>query len=160
MFLGSSVMVGGTILCPIDFSGVSSTAVATAVALARAEQGQLYLLHVVDLRGNHEPGGGDFTGRDLGELQDRLMRVAQETRDVVIERFLETGDAGERIVTFAAEAAVDLIVLGTNGRHAETTRGLGHVAKRVVEVAPCAVMTVTCPCSLERLRDEASLIGR
>ena len=49
------------------------------------------------------------------------------------------------IVTYAKDAAVDLIVIGTHGRGGVAHFYMGSVAERVVRTAPCPVLTVRRP---------------
>jgi nucleotide-binding universal stress UspA family protein len=49
------------------------------------------------------------------------------------------------IVTYAHDASVDLIVMGTHGRGAIAQLLMGSVAERVVRIAPCPVLTVRHP---------------
>jgi nucleotide-binding universal stress UspA family protein len=51
----------------------------------------------------------------------------------------------EAIVSHAASAGVDLIVIGTHGRKGVSRLLLGSVAERVVRAAPCPVLTVHHP---------------
>jgi nucleotide-binding universal stress UspA family protein len=45
-------------------------------------------------------------------------------------------------VAFAAEAGIDLIVMGTHGRGGLVHMLLGSVTEKVVRAAPCPVLTV------------------
>ena len=140
-------MCGPKILCPVDFSEFSDAALATAVPLARAKQGSLYLLHVV------EPippmGAGHtaiaFTDRDMRELQSRLNDTLSNVNDVIVERYMEHGDPANEIVDFAEEHGIDLIVMGTHGRTGMSRVAMGSVAERIVRKATCAVLTVKQP---------------
>jgi len=49
------------------------------------------------------------------------------------------------IVTYARDASIDLIVMGTHGRGAIAQILMGSVAERVVRIAPCPVLTVRHP---------------
>ena len=47
--------------------------------------------------------------------------------------------------TYARDATIDLIVMGTHGRGAIAQLLMGSVAERVVRIAPCPVLTVRHP---------------
>jgi nucleotide-binding universal stress UspA family protein len=52
------------------------------------------------------------------------------------------GSAATEIVQRARDLAADLIVIGTHGRRGLAHALLGSVAERVVQRAPCPVLTV------------------
>jgi nucleotide-binding universal stress UspA family protein len=58
---------------------------------------------------------------------------------------LTSNAAAATIVDYAAEAAIDVIVIGTHGRSGVARFFLGSVAERVVRTAPCPVLTVRHP---------------
>jgi nucleotide-binding universal stress UspA family protein len=49
------------------------------------------------------------------------------------------------IVAYAKEQQVDLIVMGTHGRHGWSHVMMGSVAEKIVRTAPCPVLTVRHP---------------
>jgi universal stress protein A len=51
------------------------------------------------------------------------------------------GDVAETILETARDQKVDLIVMGTHGRHGIAHLLLGSVAERVLRDAPCPVLT-------------------
>jgi K+-sensing histidine kinase KdpD len=55
------------------------------------------------------------------------------------------GDPVRQITQYAAEKAVDLVVMGTHGRGPVAHMLMGSVAERVVRTAPCPVLTVRHP---------------
>ena len=52
---------------------------------------------------------------------------------------------GRSIGNYANSAGIDLIIVGTQGRGAVSRLLLGSVAERVVQTAPCPVLTVHHP---------------
>lgn len=116
------------ILFPTDFSEVSAQAVRTAGDVARHFGARVHVLHV------SAPGGGGVTGMDaavagLGPGVHAIKRTA-------------SGVPARCIVEYAAQASIDLIVMGTHGRTGASQALLGSVAEAVVRLAPCAVLTV------------------
>jgi len=140
-------MTGNRILCPIDFSEFSDAALATAVPLARARSGQLFLLHVVEPLSSSRGGQNvvAFTDNEYRELQSRLNDTLSHVRDFPIQRCMEYGDAAEQILEFAQEHEINLIVLGTHGRSGMSRAAMGSVAEKVVRSAAMAVLTVKQP---------------
>ena len=68
---------------------------------------------------------------------------------------MEYGRPSHRIVEFANEHPIDLIVMGTHGRTGLAKLAMGGVAERVVRTADCAVLTVKQPLALLASGDES-----
>lgn len=139
-----------TILCPIDFSEVSLSALRLATSLRELFDARLVLVYVV------EPivAPSDFTFGPMtsGDVEERLMdRSRQSLQEVVaslevppekIHSRVEHGRASQEIVRVAAEEKADLIVMGTHGYTGMAHVLLGSTAERVLRRAPCPVLTV------------------
>jgi nucleotide-binding universal stress UspA family protein len=76
----------------------------------------------------------------LEDLARELSGAGLEVETEVAE-----GDPAELIVARAAELGADLIAMGTHGLSALGRVFLGSVARRVVQHAPCPVLTVRSP---------------
>ncbi len=91
--------------------------------------------------------------------QADFEKTAREESDTQLARLLaESGRAASQvtcvttlgapflaIITYAKEAPIDLIVMGTHGRGAVAHLLIGSVAENVVRKAPCPVLTVRHP---------------
>jgi nucleotide-binding universal stress UspA family protein len=131
------------ILVPVDFGTLSQAAVTYGRALGRAFGARLHLLHVAE---NH------FLRPAVADPHTILERAQQQLTDLVTSEDREMLDAvtvldvsdspAEAIVSYAAGADIDLIVMGTHGRQALDRLLAGSVAERVVRSAPCPVLTV------------------
>jgi len=127
-----------TILCPIDFTAESLAAIPYAVSLAEENQARLYLMNVVPAPVlNHEEGS----------LLARLKALVPPEAKLWCEprAFVESGDAGDKILEQAEELGVDLIVLGIRpvSTLAGTRTHLGTAtAYKVVSCAICPVLSV------------------
>lgn len=151
------------ILVPTDFSETSQVAVNYGIALARAFNATLCLLHVTD-----ESVGGEIveaTSLPLGLLdmmehdaRERLAHVLteQEQMEIASEYLVRAGRPDAEIVRYAKEAAIDLIILGTHGRSRLAHILMGSVAEKVVRKAPCPVLTVRHPEHEFAMRDAAT----
>lgn len=155
------------ILVPTDFSEASEAAVKYGVALARAFNAQLHLLHIVvrhDLdvmiarQGALETlvaGSAAESPADLEEIAHHAARellgkflTEREQRDLRVEYVLRAtglGGPSVEILHHAKEQDVDLIVMGTHGRGFAAHILMGSVAESVVRRAPCPVLTVRHP---------------
>jgi nucleotide-binding universal stress UspA family protein len=110
------------ILCPVDFTELSRSAVGYAAAVARQLGAEVTVLHA-----------GDPEAR----LEELAGSAGPGARPV-----LAAGDAATAILEQAAELKADLIVMGTHGRRGFDRWLLGSVTERGLHKAPCPVLTV------------------
>jgi universal stress protein A len=149
------------ILVPTDFSETSDAAVKYGLALARAFDARLHLLHVavrheLQVMVERQRVIDVFLGQDAAtksppnaarELLATLL-TAQEEKAARAEYVLRASGAGGpyvEIVRYAKERDIDLIVMGTHGRGFVAHMLMGSVAEKVVRKAPCPVLTVRHP---------------
>ncbi len=137
------------VLCPTDFSEVSTKAEAYATALAQHYGAALHLLHVdppmpimapygeipVDVRLFEEQREQALA--DLAKAGDRARAGGVDT-----ETSVRGGHPAREILAVIEEQATDLLVLGTHGRGGVEHLLLGSVAEKIVRKAPCPVMVV------------------
>jgi nucleotide-binding universal stress UspA family protein len=138
------------VLCPTDFSGPSQDALSAAVEIAREFSAALRLVHVVPA---FPPTTGDpnVTFR-VPEYEAALRRDAREKLEdlsvrlqnagVTPEYAIGEGDPGREIARIAREWGADVIVISTHGETGWRHALFGSVAERVVQLAPCPVLTV------------------
>jgi nucleotide-binding universal stress UspA family protein len=156
------------VLVPTDFSEASEAAVKYGVALARAFNATLSLLHVVvrheldmsvERRRVVDTLLAEVTaGTAAIGLDESLQRVARELlgntlskndeEELRVEYVLRASGVGGpyvEIVRYAKDFDIDLIVMGTHGRGFVAHMLMGSVAEKVVRRAPCPVLTVRHP---------------
>jgi nucleotide-binding universal stress UspA family protein len=141
------------ILCPLDFSEFSARAFEYALSLARRYKSKLLIEHVLHLPFSAYPSyvnaeaidkvsqGLAALARD--QLKDFLGKRTSEGTE--IESFVEEGDVTDTILAFAQTQSVDLIVMGTHGRHGLDHILLGSVTEKVLRKACCPVLAVRKP---------------
>ena len=123
------------ILYPTDFSSYSNQAYFHAVSLAELHGASLTVVYV------HAPGSPG----DKAHWQSQLEQVRPSNpKNPVSHGRLEGDPAGEG-ARYAADAGVDVIVIGTRGRTGVDRLVLGSVAERVMREAPCTVLVVKLP---------------
>ncbi|GGB90169.1 universal stress protein [Marinobacterium zhoushanense] len=134
------------ILLAVDLSDESSQLAERAVDLARTNQAQLSLIHVV------EPlsfaYGGDVP-MDLSTIQEQLDEHARKKLNTYAEalgypvdkKFVVTGNTETEIHQVASNEETDLIIVGSHGRHGLALL-LGSTANGVLHGAPCDVLAV------------------
>ena len=144
------------ILVATDFSEPSEAALAYGRELARSFGAALTVLHVVDdiaSRAYGVDGGGLLT--DPG-VQRQFEADARHQVDAAISDedrvqlnasgvVIVSNSPSSAIVTYAHESGINLIVMGTHGRGGLAHLLMGSVSERVVQTAPCPVLTVRHP---------------
>ena len=138
------------ILCPVDISPISRPALDRAAVLAGWYGAELTVLHVVGplmptLFGL-EPA---FSDAPLPPVDAEMVAVELQTfvgNGVGAKRppqlVVRSGGAARTILSYAQEATIDLVVLGTHGRSGFERFMLGSVTEKVLRKAPCPVLTV------------------
>jgi nucleotide-binding universal stress UspA family protein len=140
------------ILVPVDFSAHSQKAVRYATTLANKFGARVSLIHVVEDPFVTGAWQSEAFIPNIPELLDALLTAAQNqlaalkkdlaAHGLVVETKVITGRPSHAIVEHAAAGHFDLIVMGTHGRTGLSHALLGSVAERVVQKAPCGVLTV------------------
>ncbi|HOZ47907.1 MAG TPA: universal stress protein [Candidatus Hydrogenedentes bacterium] len=139
-----------TILFCTDFSENADFAFDYAIDAARRRPGcVLYLLHVIP-----EPDA-QFWKTYLYEVEDIDDKAKHDIDALLQERYLPRIPAGVdfraemcigrdylKILEFAREKQVDLIVMGRQGRGSIEKMLFGNVTERVARKAECAVLVV------------------
>ncbi len=137
------------ILVPVDFSERSHGAARYVEALADKNETEIFLVHVTTPL-NYELSALDVGGTVLNELNaDRTAELseqlsqfaAEELRPYRVERLLFEGDPAKRVVEFAHERQVNLIVMPTHGYGLFRRFLLGSVTAKVLHDAECPVWT-------------------
>lgn len=141
------------ILLAADFTDHGEDVANRAHDLARRYQAKLTIVHVVDnlpitdsFYGPVIPFETDITDDLMDAARDRLHELGQKLGVSKNQCCLEVGNAKYEIIRIANELAVDLIVVGSHGRHGLALL-LGSTADGVLHHAQCDVMAV-------RLRDQ------
>ena len=128
------------ILVAIDFSETSSRALELGRLLADACGASLYLLHVTGYPLTNSQALGRERHDALLRLDSLLDRADREGRQATTS--CEVGTPANVIVTYAADNAIDLIVMGTHWHGPSAQMATGSIAEVVLGLAPCAVLAV------------------
>ncbi len=136
------------ILLAADFSEHGDIVAQKARYLATKYQAKLSVIHIVDNLPITDAAYGPVIPFDI-DLNDELMnaakkRLAELGKHLSIledRQFLEMGSAKLEIVATAEEQHVDLIVVGSHGRHGLALL-LGSTANGVLHHAKCDVLAV------------------
>lgn len=156
-----------TVLVPTDFSadaGAALTAASASLRLRLDQEGdqdgdegvggtRVILLHVYHVPAEYSTYGPSAALYRLGDemekaLMERLEALAEPLRRshgdgaMAVEVVAMPGIPSEIIVQQAEELGADLVAMGTHGRSGVAHLLLGSTAQRVVQHAPCPVLTV------------------
>jgi len=139
------------ILCPVDFSEPSRTALEHAEQLARTLQAEVVLTHVLT-PSIHPVAFGALPVAAGSQVEASLLHAAEAAlrsradelaaQGITCTSRVEIGLAAQRIVDCVRELGIDLVVMGTHGHTGLGHALLGSVAERVVRHCPCPVLTV------------------
>ena len=138
------------ILFPTDFSEHSKVAERTACDYAAHFGAELHVLHVLnDLRLIMPDAAAELLIPPKA-LEDLIVSAEEEIEKIPsspatyskVVRVVRIGSTYASIVQYAKDNAIDLIVIGTHGRTGLPHVLLGSIAERVVQHAPCPVLTV------------------
>ena len=140
------------ILVPVDFDERALAALDWAGELARRTGAQIDLIHVWQMptfirpsvyweAGSDEERLTAYLENETRAKYDELAVKAAESKVTISERRIERGEPSRVILDVAQSGDYDLIVMGTHGRSG-VGRVLGSVAARVLQHAPCPVMTL------------------
>lgn len=131
------------ILCPIDFSIFNKAANEYACELAASTGAEIVYLH------SWLPNALEQTPMyfEADKEAERLQKLIEEfieptNKSINASWIIEFGSPTDRIVEYASENNVDLIVMGTHGRTGLRRLVMGSVAEAVVRRASCPVIAV------------------
>jgi len=135
------------LLAAVDLSAESDQVVERAVALREKCGARLSLVHVVE----YVPMAysGDVALPDDYNLEQELLEAAQKRMAELGERvgvpeqdrYVVLGSTAREIVHIVQERGMDLIVLGSHGRHGLSVL-LGSTANAVLHHAECDLLAV------------------
>jgi nucleotide-binding universal stress UspA family protein len=140
------------IVHPTDFSSASRPAFAKAIALAKASGSAIVVLHVLNPSlplpiGDEYISPPTYDGLLKASRAWALKQLAGLTRRARAARVraaavLREGVEATEIARLAKSRRAAMIVMGTHGRTGIRRFALGSVATRVLNLAPCPVLTV------------------
>jgi nucleotide-binding universal stress UspA family protein len=138
------------ILLATDGSEDSNKAAKHAVWIANSSNAELTVLHVLETSKlpEIEQLTTESALRDL--LTEEARRVFSTVRNIIkrsdckvqVNYKRETGNPADMIIKTVEKERIDMVVMGTAGRHGLSRFWLGSVAENVVRYAPCPVLVV------------------
>ncbi len=143
-----------TILVPTDFSEDARLAAGAARHLLHKleEKARLILLHAYHLPVEYTaygtiPTSWSYLQKFASDAEELLAKEAEGlgSQDLPIETVSREGYAPEVILQEAEARGADIIAMGTHGHTGLAHLLMGSTAERVVQHAPCPVLTVRRP---------------
>ena len=140
------------ILAPIDFSEPSMAAMRGAMELAKDIGAEVHLVHVVAPHHSFIPLPLATNAEQSRELVREAAMVEQAEEELARIKKDEFGDSKkvftytvvgppvQKLVDYATQNQIDLILMSTNGRTGGEHMLLGSVTERLVRTAPCSVL--------------------
>ena len=137
------------LLCPVDFSDSSLSALQFAFSIAQEGDAQLTILHVFEW-----PGDEALTSSliNIAGYRRQLEHDASEKLHALVPDSVRDwcrpstrtahGKAYREILIAATEENVDLIIMGVHGRNALDLMLFGSTTNHVVRRATCPVLTL------------------
>jgi nucleotide-binding universal stress UspA family protein len=136
-----------SILIPTDFSELSESALKVGIAIAKRQNAEVTLLHIVDVLPVLLPtqvllsDPQELLSRMEEKLEEISERIRKESGVKAVVKALE-GTPADLICKFAYEENISLIVMGTHGVSGLREFFIGSEAFKVVKNAMCPVLTI------------------
>jgi universal stress protein A len=140
------------ILAPIDFSEPSMEAMRGAMELAKDVGAEVHLVHIVAPHHTFIPlllATNAEQSRELAREAAMMEQAEEELKRIKKDEFgdskkvfisAEVGHPMQKLVEYAKQNEIDLILLATHGRTGPTHILIGSVAEKIVRNAPCSVL--------------------
>ena len=131
------------LLCPVDFSNSSLTALRFALSIAKESDAALTIVFVLEWRAEGVPSV-EFRREAKEDAQRQLDALLSDEDRMWCRPTTQIlhGRAYEEILTLARDDGTDLIVIGVHGRKVIDRMLFGSTTNHVVRQATCPVLTI------------------
>lgn len=133
------------LLVPVDLTPKNQRAVRVASDLAREAGGEVFLLHVIETLDLPFEELEDFYDRLQVQATERMQPYAASLADagVQVSGHIVYGKRADRVLEFADENAVDLIILDSHKiEPGKPGKGFATLSYQIAIVASCPVLLV------------------
>jgi universal stress protein A len=142
------------ILAPIDFSELSMVAMRGAMELAKDIGAEVHLVHVVAPHHTFIPLPLATNAEQSRELVREAAMVEQADEELSRIKREEFGDSKkvftfavvgppvQKLVEYATQNQIDLILISTHGRTGSEHMLIGSVTEKLTRYAPCSVLVL------------------
>jgi len=132
------------ILLATDFSPASERALMEALILAKENDAQISVVHVLHTDWRYEMLDPPELVLEQIDARERMGAFLGKfaPRQNIPSNLIKHGPIAESVVSVALLEDADLLVIGTRGRGGLSKLALGSTAEELLRVAPCPVLTV------------------
>ena len=133
------------ILCPVDFSSISRHALTVAKEMRDTFSAELDILHVIPdvvTKKIEAQVERDRAIQDLRGKADETFDTFLGDDDLTEKGITDHGEPYKRIVAYATEKDIDLIVMGARGLGLIKGMLIGSVTDAVLKSSPCPVLVI------------------
>ncbi|MCK8142189.1 universal stress protein [Flavobacterium sp. I-SCBP12n] len=137
------------ILVPTDFSEYAENALKTAALIAKKNNSEIYLLHLLDLP--NQMNDAITAGSSIPEVMlfikkanEKLQKITEQTYldGLTIYTSVQFEKAFDGILTFNKKNEIDLIVMGSHGTSGMEEILIGSNAEKVVRMSEVPVLVI------------------
>jgi nucleotide-binding universal stress UspA family protein len=131
------------ILLPLDGSALADCVLPYTAAIAQATEAKVIFLHVLEADDTHPSNPLDWQLRKL-EAQMHLQEVQANWEEMGLsaETVLLEGKAADRVIEYAHQSGVDLLVLSSHGRSGLTGWNISSVSQKIIHRVYKSIMLV------------------
>jgi nucleotide-binding universal stress UspA family protein len=142
------------ILFPTDFSSTAEHALQYALSLASLHKAKLYVMHVIvtpDSPVMFGEEGESISPPSSEKMEADAKKAAQQlipeqyTKELEIENIIVRGTPLKAILECAKSHNIELLIMASHGRKGISHMLMGSLAEKVVQMAPCPVLTIKHP---------------
>ncbi|MFH1746892.1 MAG: universal stress protein [Planctomycetota bacterium] len=140
------------ILWPTDFSELSLLGGRYARSLCEYFDAQLHIIHIIPPLLTADFSAMLPAGAPLPAVEPEMLEACKEKMDQVVTEHFENdqrvvrealfGNPWSSVCEYAQQHDIDLIVVATHGRTGLEHAIIGSTTERIVQHAPCPVLTV------------------
>ncbi|MCK9150351.1 universal stress protein [Methanobacterium alcaliphilum] len=138
------------ILLPTDGSNFANVAAEHAVWLAKTSGAEIIALTVMETSSLVGLPADDLIVRikemlqeEAGKSLETINKIVKESgADIKLSMKTEEGSPAEAVLKTIKDEDIDLVVIGTSGKHGLDRFLLGSVAEKVVRSSSCPVLVV------------------
>jgi nucleotide-binding universal stress UspA family protein len=150
------------ILVPCDFSSPAKEAYKFAASMAAKTNGEVLLLHVINIPVVYDPGLGGLPYTDPTLLEDLEAAGTKNFEGLLADQTIPSirssyhitnGDILSSILEFSEEKNIDLIIMGTTGSTGLAEIFIGSNTEKVVRHAQVPVLAVRHAPAIEKIKN-------
>ncbi|GAX60699.1 universal stress protein UspA and related nucleotide-binding proteins [Candidatus Scalindua japonica] len=142
------------ILFPTDFSSTAEHALKYALTFASEHKAKLFVMHVIPNPDSPVVFGEDgesVTPPSFERMEAKAKKSMEQliperyAKELEIENIIVQGGPLKEILKCVKKFNIDLLTMASHGRKGISHMLMGSLAEKVVQMAPCPVLTIKHP---------------